>query len=130
MHFQQRGFTLIEVLIVVVIVSILASIAIPSYQSSVTKTRRAEGKALLLEAAQEQEKRFTRNNAFSTSINDFTIVSDNNFYTLAFSVSTASTYTFTATPVAPHSDPVCNVLSLTHTGIRGETGTGTVADCW
>ena len=53
---KQRGFTLIELMIVVAIVAILASIALPAYNSSVTKSRRADARVMLLRAVQQQEQ--------------------------------------------------------------------------
>ncbi len=127
---KMNGFTLVEVMIVVVILGILAAFALPSYQNSVTKTKRTEGKALLLEAAQEQEKIFTQSNAYSTDITDFTADSDNGYYKLSFSASSATSFTFAATPQSPFSDTDCGNLTLTNTGIKGVSGTASVAECW
>ncbi len=132
------GFSLIELMIVLVIITILASIAIPSYQNSMTKSRRAEGKALLLEGAQAQEINFTEYNQYAVDITvdtpptkrELQTTSDNSFYTMAISGATTTTYTLTAAPQAPHTDAVCGSLTINHLGVRGITGTGTVADCW
>jgi type IV pilus assembly protein PilE len=53
---RTRGFTLIEALVVLLIVSVLASIAWPSYASYLTRTRRMEGKVALIVAMQQQEQ--------------------------------------------------------------------------
>lgn len=55
---RRNGFTLIEVMIAVLIVSILAAVAYPSYRDHLTRSKRAEGKAALLKAAQLQERNF------------------------------------------------------------------------
>ncbi len=64
---KQKGFTLIELMIVVVIIAILASIAIPSYHSYMQKTRRADAKQSLTAAAAAMEKWFFTNNGYATT---------------------------------------------------------------
>jgi type IV pilus assembly protein PilE len=77
----SAGFTLIELMVTVAVVGILAAVALPSYQASVLKGRRAEGRAALLELLQSQERYATQNNCY-----------------LAFSTTTAGMSTATARP--------------------------------
>src|SRR4051812_18901770 len=73
MRKHQPGFTLIEVMITVAIVSILASIAYPSYQESVRKAKRTEGRAALMQLLQQEERYYSQHNsyiAFSSSSSD------------------------------------------------------------
>ena len=58
------GFTLIELMIVVAVVAILASIAVPAYQEQIRKSRRAQAKADMVEYAQMAERYFTVNNTY------------------------------------------------------------------
>lgn len=70
---RRRGFTLIEILVVTVIMLILATVAFPSYQESVRKAKRAEGRAALLQVMQQQERYYSQNSsyiAFSSSSTD------------------------------------------------------------
>ena len=64
----NRGFTLIELMIVVAIVAILASIAYPSYRESAARGRRADAKAALLEAAQWTERQYTVSNTYVATL--------------------------------------------------------------
>ncbi len=61
---SARGFTLIELMIVVAVIAILAAIAYPSYQDSVRKSRRADAKAALLDLAQFMERNYTTANRY------------------------------------------------------------------
>ncbi|RZM02652.1 MAG: type IV pilin protein, partial [Variovorax sp.] len=67
---RQAGFTLIELMIVVAIVGILATIAYPSYRESVLKGRRAEARTALLELMQQQERYMTQRGAYLNFIAD------------------------------------------------------------
>jgi type IV pilus assembly protein PilE len=71
MKFWDRniaGFTIIEMLIVLVIMGILAAAVLPTYQSSVTKARRADGKSALLDLGARSEKFFAQNNTYTTEV--------------------------------------------------------------
>ncbi len=65
---SARGFTLVELMIVVAIAAILAAIAYPSYQDSIRKSRRTEAKTALENVAAEQEKYYYRNNAYTRDL--------------------------------------------------------------
>ena len=64
----NRGFTLIELMIVVAIVAILASIAYPSYREHVRKSNRVEAKSLLMQIMQQEERFKTENLTYSTDL--------------------------------------------------------------
>ena len=142
-HRRTSGFTLIEVMIVVAIVGILAAIAYPSYQESVRKSRRAEAKAALVNAAQQLERLYTQNNSYAAAtIGDLAtntirdhVPADrphaNATYLIALNPApTATTYTLTATRAgAQASDMTCGDYTLTNTGVKSVSA-GTVASCW
>ncbi len=73
----NRGFTLIEIMIVIAIIGIIITIAAPSYTEYLKKGRRAEVVSLLSEQAQILERFYTKNNVYTgitglSTGNDFT----------------------------------------------------------
>lgn len=143
----SRGFTLIEVMIVVLIVGILAAVALPSYQDSVVKSRRAEAKAALLDLQNRMERYFIDKNTYATAcitgVSGCTAANsvlgstttENGYYTLSITNATATGYTLKAAPQGPQTkDTKCKTLSLTNTGTKAVEGspapTSTAADCW
>lgn len=100
-HRTVQGFTLIELMIVVVIMAILAVIAWPSYQSFVHKTHLEDARADLLENAQTLEKFYSKNHTF-TGAPALTNTKSGNFYSIQFYPTVANpagdTYQIAAVP--------------------------------
>lgn len=131
----EKGFTLIEVMIAVVILSILVAIAVPSYSSFITKSRRGDATNMLLDVAGEQQRFLSEQNRYATSMaelgydNDPTL-SENGYYAVSVATPTPSTFVLTATPVAGEaqaSDSECGAFSLRSNGVQGADGG---IDCW
>jgi type IV pilus assembly protein PilE len=129
----DRGFTLVELLITVGILAILMAIAIPSYERYVVDSNRTEGTIALSAAAQALDRCYSRFSSYDDGACPvtFPIASENGVYSVT-AVLAATTYTLTAAPQGNQAtrDAECGSLTLTHTGIRGITGTGTAEDCW
>lgn len=92
---RDRGFTLIELVIVVSLIGILAMIAIPAYNDSVTKARRSDGQSALMDLMTRQERYFTERNTYTTSLDDLGVSSSSpeGFYTLSAAACAGSVIT-------------------------------------
>jgi len=135
---SSRGFTLTEIVIVVAIIGILAAIAYPSYDSQITRSKRADAMAALTNAAQAMERFRVNNYSYNVPGSDISVVFSNQvpteggtpYYTLSLQNVTATTYTLVATPVnsmAGKDGP----LTLTESGARTWTDKdGVLHNCW
>lgn len=136
-HRQQRGYTLMELMIAVAIVAILATLALNSYSSSVMRSRRAAVQAYMQEVASRQEQLMLDARAYSTASPPLPalpaeLVAHYTAVVTADNTATPPEFLITATPIGTQlaNDGRCGTLSLDQLGTRTETGAGTVAECW
>ncbi len=126
---KTRGFTLIELMIVVGIVSILASVSFYFYGDFVRKANRTEARSALTDLAGRLEKcrsLYGRYNSDSCNVDVSGTTEDGHFTLSEARAATSFTLTATATG-AQANDTDCATFSLTNTGIQTSTGGG---DCW
>lgn len=137
----MKGFTLIELMIVVAIIGIIAAIAYPSYMESVRKSNRSDAKVQLTDVAQRLQRCYTTYNKYNhadcgvykqLSEGDEKILSGAEYYGITLTAIGDTTYTLTATPEAgkaQESDAKCTTLTLTNSGVRSATGSDP-DQCW
>ncbi len=144
---QQTGVTLIELMIVVVILGILASIAYPAYTNYVTKANRSVGQSMLTQAANRQEQFFIDNRTYATAMtqlgypaNPLPVGSDGGpaaagspdvLYNIVIVSATNRDYVMQAVPQGGHAtrDTDCGTLAINRAGQKTASGTKP-ADCW
>ena len=134
---QGRGFSLIELMIVVTIISILAAIAVPSYQQYNKKANRSQASQIMLSIQNREEQYILDARAYTTALNNtgLNIIQDgwactaasctNTWYTVSVTVPhptlSAPSYLITATPIAGTPQVTDGTLTLTSAGIRSRS---------
>ncbi|MGA7537243.1 MAG: type IV pilin protein [Steroidobacteraceae bacterium] len=143
-HDRQRGFTLVELVIVMVVAAILTAIAIPMYMNQVRESRRTDARSALLDLAGREERYFATNNAYTsdstqlgyTSAGDTwpQTVGSSGYYQIAQPTLAAGpppSYSITATPLGTQvNDTACTSLTVTSTGAETSTPAGNASICW
>ncbi len=137
---RHKGFTLIELMIVVALVAILASIAYPSFQEQVRKSKRSDASGALEGLANVMERQFTADGTYSDVIGAGLYASRSPVdtqtaaaYNLTVPTVTATTYTLLATRTGSQATDRCGDLRLQHTGAKqiiNQHAGVTADDCW
>ena len=145
---KQRGVTLIELLIAMVVLALIASFAYPSYMNYVVDTKRTAAASMLLQVADRQQQFFMDNKRFANDLtnlgfaNNPLVIADDG-RTVADAANSASTYSVMLADVTPTSytvtaaplnsqatrDTKCGSLTLNQALLKGSSGGGG-SDCW
>jgi type IV pilus assembly protein PilE len=147
--YKLRGFTIIELLVVVLIVGILAAVAIPSYRNYVLRSNRIEGQTALNFVAQAQEKYYSTYNKYTnvmagspttglqipaTSCNGGSTAANCRYQISITTTAGGANFTAKATPINTQSTDVCGTLSLDGLGeklpARSDTAANANGNCW
>ena len=130
---STKGFTLVELMIVVAIIGILAAIAYPSYTEQVRSGRRADAQGALMEASQAMERYYAENGfTYVGAAPGTEFPAQSPFsggtpaYNMAITASNATSYTLQAAPIGPQTGDRCGNMTLSSAGARNAAA----ADCW
>jgi type IV pilus assembly protein PilE len=122
---RQRGFTLIELMIVVAIIGILASIVYPSYTDYLRSSRRADAQSDMLKIQLGMEKWRANNNTYSSTLANAGFTDANPYYSYEIADTSASAYTIKAAAGGDQAnDTGCTSLTLNQSSAKGP------AACW
>ena len=140
-----KGFTLVELVTVILVLGILLGIGVPAYRKFVLRAQRAEAKTTLLRAQAEQEKFYLQNNTYTTDVNNPPPVglgipaSENVYYNIAIVAGAGGLtvgYTVSAIPAAGSpqlNDGDCALFSITQSGVRyaeSQAAMDETQTCW
>lgn len=141
-----KGFTLIELVVVVFIVALLLTLTLPGYQDQLRKTRRALGGAELLEVMMRQEQFFVDHKRYAGDLTELdypaspyavdpqgsaVIAAAGDRVYLIDITTLQNAYTLYAIPqLSQAQDHLCGTLSLDSLGIRRAAGVQAAQDCW
>jgi type IV pilus assembly protein PilE len=135
---RMRGFTLLELMIVVVIIASLAAVAIPTYGRYAFRAHRADGQELLLRIATAQERQYATANAYGSltevGFSD-PAISEKGFYSVTVVASSSSqAFVATATPVGGQANDVCGPLTINNAGVKtpgpASASSNSNGSCW
>jgi type IV pilus assembly protein PilE len=139
-----KGFSLIELMVVVAIIAILASLAYYSYSRYAFRVRRADGREMLMRVAAAQERFFTNYNRYATTPTAITDAAPNGlgflsdqsekgYYTIQVAVGPSGdvqSYLLAAAPRDAQADDLCINLRINSLGLKNATGTEDNGACW
>jgi type IV pilus assembly protein PilE len=136
---MKTGFTLLEVLIVLVIITLLTSLALPNYYDYLVRSRRSDGQVALIDLASRMERYYSQHHSYihatigTGGVNDVlpTNQSPGGWYLLSILSASDSTYTLKASPTKAQAngDKICQALTLNQLGIKGSSA-GSTSACW
>jgi len=141
----MNGFTLVELLTVVIMVGILFYLGLPAYQNAILKSHRIVARGILAEVVSREAQYFINNKSYTNDLTDLGYLSDpfyvddqadtfaspgNTIYRIDLELS-GLVYFVTATPLNRQArDSLCGTYSLTSKGVKSVSGSAGYAECW
>lgn len=140
---RQRGFTLIELMITVLIISILARLAIPQIRNQIREARRTDAKTALLDIASREERFYATNYTYTSSFQNIYAgttttwplnVSDPTApnYSISAPTVTSTSFAVAAVPYAgsDQTNDYCGTYTLNYLGVQGNMNNTITTGCW
>ncbi len=132
----KHGFSLIELLIAILVLSVITVFAYPSYQHYVAKTHRTDGQVALMDLSARMERYYQQNNhSFvnaTPALLGVNTTTPGGYYNLNITNLSTTTYLLQANPIGTQlrDDALCGTLTVDQLGQKGITGKAPVAECW
>ena len=139
-QFRLAGFSLVELLVVLVIMGVLSAVALPAYTRYVQRGHRTEAMAALLESQHFMERYYSANGQYLSPANAVPLLPQRLQgipsqgtvrYQLSVREATVKSYVLQAVPEGSMAGDICGSLTINQTGLRGVlNSTRSVAECW
>lgn len=138
-YIKQKGFTLIELMVVVVIATILIAIAVPIYHHIEMRSHRSEAMTALEHLSAQEEAYYTRYNQYAPTLTYLGYTESamyptpNNYYAVSISHADSDDYLLVAQPQGSQTQDQCGTFTLNSQGVKGVTGNSgstTASSCW
>ena len=136
MKHGQQGVTLIELMVVVAIIGLLTSIAVPTYRNYVIRANRSDAKVAMMQTAQALERCYTNSTpyAYNSAVCNLAVPATSTVASGTYEITvapTAVTFVITGTPKGGQADDAkCGTFKLTAAGTQTVTGSLPAAECW
>lgn len=124
---EERGFTLIELMVVVLVIGVLAAIAYPAYTNYLVRGRRSSAEGFLMDIAQRQQQYLLDVRSYASDVTTLSMATPSevsSYYTISMTTAAGPPPTFTATATPLAGTPQASDVTLTINNAGAKTPTG------
>lgn len=136
---HSKGFSLVELVILLTILGLMALFAVPNYLNSMMQSRRHDGQSALLDLVNRLEQHYAQHQTYQSATLGTGAKTDiksgplspEKWYILSIPLQTDTTFFIQATPRGMQAkDATCQALTLDHLGTKGSIPAHHAAQCW